>query len=221
MIKSILIIGAGGSIGSITFDTLKKEGYDCLATSSKAKSSAIFLDFMNRESIESAAQLLPALDGIVFSSGYEPQKNLLDMTPEHLQKMFNIHVIGPIYFIKAIRKKMKKDSSIIFISSVAAYKGSYDPTYATVKGALNSLTRTLAKELSPTTRVNAIAPSLIEGSPVHKRMTPDFEEKHLNATLNKRLLQPKECAETILFLLRNKHITGQIIHLNGGQYFGH
>ena len=80
---------------------------------------------------------------------------------------------------------------------------------------------TLARELSPEVRVNALAPSLISDSPVFERMTPDFRSKHLNATLNKRLLLPEECAHTIWFLLNQEHITGQIIHLNGGQYFGH
>jgi 3-oxoacyl-[acyl-carrier protein] reductase len=219
-LKKILIIGARGSIGSAALDSLTNIGFKCITTSSNPNKNPNYLDLTNRESIAELTKELPNLDGIIFSGGYEPQLNLKDMTPEHLEKMFGIHVLGPIYFIQAVQDKLNDGASIIFVSSVAAYKGSYDPTYATVKGAINSLTRTLAKELSPKIRVNAIAPSLVEGSPVFKRMTSDFKEKHLNATLNKRLLQPEECAETILFLLRNQHITGQIIHLNGGQYFG-
>ena len=93
--------------------------------------------------------------------------------------------------------------------------------YATVKGATLSLCRTLAVELSKyKIRVNCIAPGLIEDSPVFNGMTTDFREKHINNTLNKRLASAEDCASAINFLVTQEHITGQVIHVNGGQYFG-
>ena len=134
--------------------------------------------------------------------------------------MVNINLRGPLQVLKGIRSRFGKESSVVFLSSVAANKGSYDPLYSMVKGGINSLVKSLAVELQPTIRVNAIAPSLVEDSPVYHRMTSDFREKHLNATLSKRLLRPEECGEAILFLIQSQHINGQVIHINGGQYFG-
>jgi NAD(P)-dependent dehydrogenase (short-subunit alcohol dehydrogenase family) len=61
---------------------------------------------------------------------------------------------------------------------------------------------------------------LVEDSPVFNGMTADFKEKHINNTLNKRLATADDCAAAISFLLTQEHITGQAIHINGGQYFG-
>ena len=208
-------------MGQAIHKLLLENGQRSIRTSSTDKEDTIKLDLLDRNSINQAIDQIPNIDGLILTAGYEPQKSLREMTDDHMDKMFGIHVTGPMWLIKKIQDKINPGGILIFTSSVAAYKGSYDPCYATVKGATNALTRTLARELSPDVRVNAIAPSLISNSPVFERMTPDFREKHLNATLNKRLLKPEECADTAWFLINNDHITGQIIHLNGGQYFGH
>lgn len=219
--RTYLLVGGTGSVGQAIHKLLLDEGQRSILTSSSEKKNTIKLDLLDHLSIDQATNQIPKIDGLILAAGYEPQKSLREMTAEHMDTMFGIHVTGPLWLIKKLQDKFNPGASIIFTSSVAAYKGSYDPCYATVKGATNALTRTLARELSPKIRVNAIAPSLVSNSPVFERMTPDFRAKHLNATLNKRLLLPEECADTAWFLINQDHITGQIIHLNGGQYFGH
>lgn len=219
--KTYLLVGGMGILGQAIHSFLIEKDQNSILTSSSDRENTIKLDLLDRNSIEQAIDQIPNIDGLILAAGYEPQNSLKEMTAEHMDTMFGIHVTGPMWLIKKLQDKFNPGASIILISSVAAYKGSYDPCYATVKGATNALTRTLARELSPNVRVNAIAPSLVSGSPVFERMTPDFREKHLNATLNKRFLKPEECAHTAWFLINNDHITGQIIHLNGGQYFGH
>jgi len=134
--------------------------------------------------------------------------------------MMDIHLKGPIFLIKNIKNKIRENGSVILVSSVAANLGSYDPLYSTFKGGVNSMVKTLAREFKGKIRVNAISPSLIADSTVYHRMTEDFRLKHQNSTLSKRLLQPGEVAGAIFFLVENEHINGQIIHINGGQYFG-
>ena len=82
------------------------------------------------------------------------------------------------------------------------------------------MTKTLAKDLAPKVRVNAIAPGLIYKSKVYNMMTPDFRKKHLKSSILNKYLTADECADAIIFLLSNNHITGEILQLNGGQYFG-
>ncbi|MDP1974007.1 MAG: SDR family oxidoreductase, partial [Sediminibacterium sp.] len=83
------------------------------------------------------------------------------------------------------------------------------------------MTRTLANELSAKKiRVNAIAPGLVKDTPVHKGMTPDVKEKHLKQTLLNQLTTASDCAEAIYFLFTQQQMTGQVVHINGGQYFG-
>jgi 3-oxoacyl-[acyl-carrier protein] reductase len=126
-----------------------------------------------------------------------------------------------LFVVKAIQNKVKKNGSILFISSIATKKGSYDPSYAIAKSAVNGMTITLANELvAKPIRVNAIAPGLVKDSPVHKGMTADFREKHLKQTLLNKLTTTADCAEAIYFLFSQHQMTGQVVHINGGQYFG-
>jgi 3-oxoacyl-[acyl-carrier protein] reductase len=222
MNKNYLVIGSGGSIGVAITQKLKEEGNYVIGTSRfTSDENTLELDLLNNNQIQSLHNLNQSFDGVVFSAGYEPRYSLMDITLNHQNTMLQIHVLGPLNVIQNLYSKFNPNASIIFISSTAAYKGSYDPMYSIVKGAVLSMTRTLAVELAKKQiRVNCISPGLVEGSPVFNRMTPDFREKHLNNTLIQRLATPTDCAEAIYFLLTQQHITGQVIHINGGQYFG-
>ncbi|HEX7414975.1 MAG TPA: SDR family oxidoreductase [Bacteroidia bacterium] len=223
--KTYLVIGASGSIGSKVTELLKNNNHQIIAgTSKKPKSTnenTLYLDLTDNASISKLSEFTKPLDGIIFAAGYEPKQSLLEMSLEHQNKMLQIHVAGPLNVVKALLKNLKEHSAIVFISSIAAYKGSYDPMYATAKGAVLSLCRTLAVELSKyKIRVNCIAPGLVEGTPVFNGMTSDFREKHINNTLDKKLATTDDCVNAIYFLLTQEHITGQVIHINGGHYFG-
>lgn len=222
MIKDkVLIIGGTGSLGTSMVKKLKSSYKNILLTHTRPSNNNIHqLDLEDADSIKNLASSLENLNHVIFAAGYEPKQNLKNFDIDHANRMFNIHVIGPMLLISMIKEKFLSKSSITFISSVASYKGSYDPTYAAAKGAINSLTRTLANELAPKTRVNSIAPSLINNSKVFRGMTPDFRDKHLKASILNKFLSSNECSEAILFLMSNNHITGQILHINGGQYFG-
>jgi 3-oxoacyl-[acyl-carrier protein] reductase len=222
-LKTYLVVGASGSIGTKITELLKANNHQVIKGTSKKnnQADALYLDLTDYSSITKLNEFTTPLDGIIFAAGYEPKQSIIEMSLEHQNKMLQIHVTGPLNTVKALLKNLKENAAIVFISSIAANKGSYDPMYATAKGATISLSRTLAVELSKyKVRVNCISPGLVEGSPVFNGMTPDFREKHINNTLNKRLATTDDCAAAINFLLTQEHITGQIIHINGGQYFG-
>ena len=220
--ENILIIGSGGSLGNAFYTEFNKlSAYRVFGTTTKIDkiNDHIFhLDFMKDETIYSFPK--EPFHHIIIAAGYEPSANLIETSDEHIDKMFRIHVSKPLLFLQQILNQLMEHSSITFISSPAAWQGSYDPAYAAVKGAINSLVRTLAKDLSPKTRVNALSPSLIEDSTVFKGMTNDFKQRHIDRTLNKRLLTLPECVEAMKFIIGSEHYTGQILHLNGGMIYG-
>jgi 3-oxoacyl-[acyl-carrier protein] reductase len=220
--QNILIVGTNGSLGNALFHELSKQAdYKIFGTTTKSihqKDTIFHLDFMNDETINSFPKL--KLHHVIIAAGYEPSSNLMETNSEHIDKMFRIHVTKPMLFIQQITHQLEDESSITFISSPAAWQGSYDPAYAAAKGAVNSLMRTLAKDLAPKTRVNAFSPSLIESSTVFNGMTDDFKQRHIDKTLNKRLLTLTECVDAMKFILSSKHYTGQILHLNGGMIYG-
>lgn len=222
MQQTIFIVGIGGSLGQALYSFYSQQNnYNVLGSTTKKENtsdSIFYIDFMDKTSIDNLPNL--TIDHLIITSGYEPKHNLDDMTEIHLQKMFGIHVLGPMLLMQKMKSMLTDNSSITLISSPAAWQGSYDPTYAAVKGAVNGLVRTLAKDFAPKTRVNALSPSLIESSTVFNGMTPDFKQRHIDRTLNKRLLTLDECVDGIDFILKNKHYTGQILHLNGGMIYG-
>jgi 3-oxoacyl-[acyl-carrier protein] reductase len=220
--KTVLIIGMRGMVGSALHCRLIAEKQFTVigTTSSKDDRGALlYLNLEEERSVETFSVDRP-IDHVIITSGYEPHVNLADTSAHHVRKMFAIHLTGPILLLKGIHKFLNPGGSVIFISSPAAYKGSYDPAYAAVKAGVNGLVKTLAKDFAPAIRVNALSPSLIKDSPVYERMTEDFRQKHLNLTLTKKHTTADECVDSILFLMHSQQTTGQILHLNGGMVFG-
>tara|TARA_Y100000310_G_scaffold322082_1_gene380641 strand:+ start:33 stop:707 length:675 start_codon:yes stop_codon:yes gene_type:complete len=220
--KNIFIVGIGGSVGKAIYNFYKNDNNFSVFGSSTKKdnleNNIFYLDFCNTETIDKLPDL--KIDHLIITSGYEPKYNIKETTNIHLEKMFKIHILGPMMLIQKMLNMLSNESSITFLGSPAAWQGSYDPAYAAVKGATNSLIRTLSKDLAPNTRVNALSPSLIKNSTVFNSMTEDFKNKHISNTLNKRLITMGECIDGINFILKSKHYTGQILHLNGGMVYG-
>lgn len=219
--KKAIIIGASGAVGKAVAFELKNNGVATVLTSSRKNNDGYSLvNLSDKHSIEAFAQTIDTIDYIIIAAGKEPQQNLEGLTWEHFNEMIDIHYKGPLWLIKQLQPKLNEGSCITLMSSVAAYRGSYDPTYSSLKGAISSLAKTLSRELAPKVRVNAIAPGLIQGSPVFNRMSSDFREKHLNSMLTPSFSNPEDVAKAVLFIHKQVNFNGQIIHLNGGQYFG-
>jgi 3-oxoacyl-[acyl-carrier protein] reductase len=108
---------------------------------------------------------------------------------------------------------------IVNLTSIAARHGAPTATiYGACKGALDSFTRGLAKELAPKIRVNAVAPGVIE-TPFHDKVTsPERLAEFRAATPLNRNGQAHEIATAIGFLVDNRFTTGETIDVNGGLF---
>ena len=216
--KKVLIVGLRGTVGSACASLFEENGYQVIGTTSDASASndhLLWLDFNNDASVENFS-LKQTVDHLIIASGAEPSKNLHQTSKQHLQQMMNIHVTGPMLLLQKIVGSITQGGCIIFLSSPAALKGSYDPGYAAAKGATNALIKTLAKDIGPGVRINGVSPGLIIDSTVYRTMTPDFRERHLNNALTKKLTTAAECAEAVYFMCMNKQITGQVLQVSGG-----
>jgi NAD(P)-dependent dehydrogenase (short-subunit alcohol dehydrogenase family) len=218
--KKAIIVGSSGAVGTAISELLQSKNYELIATSSRKDSKGKhYLNFTDLETVESFAEQQSSIDLLVIAAGKEPQQSLMEISLDHLNSMIDIHYRGPLWLVKKLRSKMNENSCIVFIGSVAAQKGSYDPSYSSLKSGVAGLVRTLARELSPNITVGNVAPGLIRDSPVFERMTDDFRARHLQNNIMGTLLKPKEVAEMIFVFTEQKQLTGQTIHLNGGQYF--
>jgi 3-oxoacyl-[acyl-carrier protein] reductase len=141
--------------------------------------------------------------------------------------IFNTNVLSALVLSQAVTPHMKNlgRGVIINISSVAGISGATNSSiiYAASKGALNTLTLTLARSLAPTIRVNAVCPALVDSTWWEKRF-PDAEQraKFIEDMTKRnplgRVITPEEVANTVLFLFENNSINGELIRIDAGAH---
>ncbi len=165
-----------------------------------------------------AAQRFGGIDFLVPSAGIYFAHPFAEMTDAQWHQTISINLDGVFYVCRRALPHLKDQSSIVHLASLAAHRGAfYNAHYSATKGALISLTRSLARELAPRTRVNAVSPGVIETP-----MTTDLVKRRgadsIAQTPLARLGQPQEIASVIGFLCSDgaSFITGEDININGG-----
>ncbi|MGE8555791.1 MAG: SDR family oxidoreductase [Chryseobacterium jejuense] len=163
------------------------------------------------------------VDILVNNAGIHTSKNSLEkISDEQIQKTFDTNIISMISFTRNFLPLMEKGGRIICTTSVTAYRGSdHLIDYAATKGAVLSFIRSLADNLAEKEiLVNGIAPGPI-WTPLVKEAFDDLSTFGKD-TLLKRAGQPSEVAPAYVFLASKdaSYITGEVIHINGGDFVG-
>lgn len=162
------------------------------------------------------------IDLLVLNAGIWEGSPIEEMTEETWNKVINTNLKAAWAMTKACVPAMKKQDSgaIVLVSSTAGQRGEANfSNYAASKGGQISFTKALATELCPKIRVNAVAPGWIETAMVR----PVFEDENykanvINSIPLKRMAMTDDVALSICFLLSDwsRHITGEILNINGG-----
>lgn len=150
-----------------------------------------------------------------------PSGNFEEISSEHIIETFSVNILAMFWMSKAVIPHMKKGSCIINTTSVTAYRGSANLVdYSSTKGAIVSFTRSLSSNLiEKGIRVNGIAPGPIWTPLIPATFPPDHVSEFGTDVPMKRPGQPSEVAPAYIFLAGAdaSYITGQIIHVNGGE----
>ncbi|GFP78094.1 SDR family oxidoreductase [Clostridium fungisolvens] len=148
------------------------------------------------------------------------QNSLKDISADQLEKTFRTNVFGAFYMSKAVLPHLKCGGNIINTTSITAYKGNETLIdYSSTKGALVSFTRALSQSLAKTgIRVNSVAPGPIWTPLIPASFSGEDVKSFGSDTPMGRAGQPVELAQAYVFLASNdaSYITGQTIHVNGG-----
>ncbi len=167
------------------------------------------------------AQLGP-IDILVNNAGIYEFGPLETITPEHFHKQFNINVLGLLLVTQAaVAKFNPAGGSIINIGSVVASGFPNAAVYSATKGAVNTITGSLSKELgAKKIRVNALNPGMVETEGAHAAgfIGSDFEKQAAAATPLGRIGQPQDIATAAAFLASDDSgwLNGQTIYASGG-----
>lgn len=162
------------------------------------------------------------LDGFVYCPGTIRLKPFTRLSDEDFTNDFEINVLGAIRLLRHLLPALKKgtDPSVVLFSTVAVQTGlPFHASIGAAKGAIEGLTRSLAAELAPKIRVNAIAPSLTD-TPLAGGLLESDDKRRASAERHplKRIGQPGDFAALTAFLLGDSSVfaSGQIFKMDGG-----
>jgi 3-oxoacyl-[acyl-carrier protein] reductase len=176
-----------------------------------------------RRLFEETQRAFGTLDVLVNNAGVYQLEPIESVVEGAFHRQFNTNVLGPILAIQeAVKHFGPKGGSVINISSVASTSAPPNSVvYSATKGALDAVTRVLAKELGPRRiRVNTIAPGGVETEGVHAAglIGSDFEKQIVAGTPLGRFGQPEDIAGVAVFLASDAAgwVTGERISASGG-----
>ena len=246
--RSVAIVTGGSrGIGAATVERLASRGYDvCInflkdetaaadvaarAEAHSVRAAAVQADVSLEADVHrlfAAADELGRLSALVNNAGIlEPQQRVEDTSAERLARLFAVNVTGCFLCCREAVRRMStrrggEGGAIVNVSSMAARLGAPNEyvDYAATKGAVDTLTIGLAKEVAEEgIRVNGVSPGLIRTGIHASGGAPDRVERLQSGTPMRRGGEPDEVAAAIVWLLSDEasYVTGANIDVSGGR----
>tara|TARA_B100001057_G_C22723709_1_gene900773 strand:- start:402 stop:1148 length:747 start_codon:yes stop_codon:yes gene_type:complete len=243
--KVAVVSGASGDIGKKILEKFSNEGANIYALirniedkefieftenlkkKNNNKINIIHLDLEKEETIRSSFELIKKdntnIDILVNNAG-TVSNSLFQMTSlKSVRNIFEINFFSQFLLTQVYIKLLSKSKkgSIVFVSSNSANENPVGRSaYSASKAALNSLTKTISKEMGvKNLRVNAVLPGLTDTKMAKNFTKDDAIDEYLNKVALKRIAKTSEIANVIAFLASDKssYINGQLITIDGGR----
>lgn len=220
--KNFLLIGGNSGIGAAIRELLVNQGHEVWTASRsnpESRDKHITID-ITRETLSTSA-LPTELHGFVYCPGSINLKPFHRLADEEFRSEFDLQVLGAVRTLRTILPLLRAagDASILMFSSVAVQQGMpFHSSIAISKGAIEGLVRSLAAELAPQIRVNAIAPSLTD-TPLASKFLSSEEKRKSGGDRHplRRVGKANEIGRAAVHLLLDATWTsGQIMAVDGG-----
>ena len=185
--------------------------------------SIVELDLENPLSIDTCVHQLTSgkkFDFVVFVCGHLFGQSLEQYDDEEIATTFAINVVSQISLLKGILGHINDRGAVLFVSSIAATAGSYDPVYAAAKAAQVGLMKSMAKYHGHRVRFNVVAPGTISDSPMAAAFSDATLQRHIEETPTGRLNSSADLARIIVSICGEEwsNLNGQVLAINGGRY---
>ena len=245
--KIVLVTGAQRGIGRATALCFAREGADValnfLDDEAAANGLAAEIAGLGRRActigadvsrpeearrlVDAAERQLGPVDVLVNNAGIFPRAPFLELTEEMWDAVLDTNLKGTFVCAQEAARRMvaaRRPGVIVNLSSGAPYRGGVRSTaYMASKLGIVGLTRGMARELAPHgIRVNAVAPGVTNTAMPRLGNTAEGLAALARANPTGRLAEPEDIADVIVFLATDeaRHLVGQLIHVNGGEYHG-
>lgn len=235
--KSILITGASSGIGRAMAIACAEAGAQLVISGRNTERltetlhllqgeghSICMADLTNEDELAALVDFVPKLDGFVSNAGIANPLMLQFVEKQDVEQILNINAISVIHLTRLLlqEKKLKKNASVVFTSSVNGNRCVYigSALYAASKAMLTGFMKATALELAPKgIRVNSIEPGMIETELLKDgAISPEELDKDKQKYPLKRYGKPEEVAWAAVYLLSDatRWMTGSSILIDGG-----
>jgi len=232
--QTAIVTGASGGIGAGLVAAFLKQGYNVVATSRHASQSltpsasvvAVDGDITQQDTalqaVNAAVEHFGTVDVLVNNAGIVVKKPFTDYTIDDFNALVSTNLLGFFHMTQAVVKQMLKQQSgcVISISAALAdqpFAGDRASVSMLTKGGLNTITRSLAIEYAKQgVRFNAVAPGAVDTRP---------HDDDLREVLRKfqpmgEIVEVSDVAEAVLYLAQAARVTGEVVHVDGGEHAG-
>jgi len=239
MTKYALITGGAQRIGAAIASTLHCNGYTILLHYGKSEQQALALQSqlnsfrpescfiksvsLSYDTIDELNQWVlgktECLDALINNASLFYPTPWPEASKEQWDQLFTINVQVPFFLTQALLPELKKaKGSVINLIDIHAERSlESHPIYSATKAALKNLTLSLAKDLGSSIRCNGVSPGAILWPEQADKIDEQVKETILKKIPMNRLGEVVNIADTVLFLLQNDYINGQIINVDGGR----
>ena len=184
-----------------------------------------------RRMVSATVERFGRVDGLVNNAAQSlivPHTDLEALSGDDFLRIFSVNVVGPYQMVRAVAPHMKKQGkgAIVNISSVSGMTGSGSSiAYAVSKGALNTMTLSLARALAPEIRVNAVCPGVMQTRWWREGLGEERYEAFIEQYARSAPLQtagtPEAVADPVVWLLEGaEHVTGETLLVDAGTHLG-
>jgi meso-butanediol dehydrogenase / (S,S)-butanediol dehydrogenase / diacetyl reductase len=214
--KRVVVTGGSSGIGEATVRRFRDEGSDVVSI---ALDGEIACDVADAEQVEAAFDRVGDLDVLVANAGISIRKPFLEIAEEDWRRVLDVNLTGVFHCVQQAARRMDEGVILMTASTNGLFGHENYADYNASKAGVILLARTMARELAPRIRVNAVCPGYVL-TPMQRAEYTDEMLAAVNEGIPlKRHADPEEIAALFAFLASDdaSYITGAAIAIDGGE----